>query len=513
MSTPADELLFAHEDSPSPDESAPPRAAWKLLIVDDEPGVHDVTQLALKDFCFDDRRLQFLHAYSAAEAKGVLAEHPDIALALVDVVMETDHAGLDLVQHIRAELDNQIIRLILRTGQPGQAPERTVIQQYDINDYKEKTELSAQKLFSTVYTGLRSYRDLMSLDANRRGLERVIGASTQIFKPQKLHDFIQGVMEQLVALLGLDDASAYVSCCTLAHCDQPVIEAATGRFAGHEGDDPCKVLPAEHIPLIRRAVETRRSVVEAGVHINYFSSGGNQDNLLYFTTPHALSEDDLGLLELFCHNVAIAYHNILLNKELEDTQREIVYMLGEAIESRSKETGSHVRRVAEYSRILGEACGLDTQAVDTLVMAAPLHDFGKISTPDAILHKPAKLDADEWAVMQNHAAFGEEMLGRSSRKVMQAAAVIAGQHHEHWDGQGYPRKLAGEDIDIMGRIVALADVYDALLSKRCYKGPWTIEQVHHYVREQAGKQFDPQLVDLLFDDLARFAEVAERYPD
>lgn len=514
MSGPADELVFADDDAPADTtDERPTQRGWRLLIVDDEPGVHDVTRLALTDFRFEDRGLELLHAYSAEQAIGILSETPDIAVALVDVVMETEHAGLDLVRHIRQTMHNTLIRLILRTGQPGQAPEREVIRDYDIDDYKEKTELSAQKLFTTIYTGLRSYRDLIALEANRRGLVRVIRASTEIFRPQRLGDFIQGVMEQLVALLDLDEESAYLNCCTLRHQERPVIQAGTGRFSGHEGEAPDTLLPPQHMALLQEAIERKANISRGEVHINYFRSGGSQDYLLYFTTPHALSKDDLDLVELFCHNVAIAYHNVLLNKELEETQQEIIYLLGEAIESRSRETGSHVRRVAEYSRILAEAHGLSKEEVDTLAMAAPLHDFGKISTPDAILHKPARLDSEEWAVMQNHASFGEEMLKRSGRRVMQAAAVIAGQHHERWDGGGYPRRLSGDDIHLFGRIVSLADVYDALRSKRCYKDAWTLDDVHDYIRAQAGSQFDPGLVELLFENLERFAEVAERYPD
>ncbi|NVJ71346.1 MAG: DUF3369 domain-containing protein, partial [Alphaproteobacteria bacterium] len=162
---------------------------WKILIVDDEPDVHVATKLALKGFEFDDRALEFFEAQSGAAARRILAEQKDIAVILLDVVMESDDAGLKLVDHIRNELHNSMVRIILRTGQPGQAPERDVIVRYDINDYKEKTDLSATKLFTLMYATLRSYRDINIIEASRRGLVRVIESSAEMFKEQFLDNF------------------------------------------------------------------------------------------------------------------------------------------------------------------------------------------------------------------------------------------------------------------------------------------------------------------------------------
>ena len=174
--------MFASEDEPAFQQPASLKDVWNVLVVDDEHGVHEVTKLALSNFKFDGKTLCFLHAYSASEAKQIMARTPNIAVAMIDVVMETEHAGLDLVKYIRNEVKNNLIRIILRTGQPGQAPERTVIHDYDINDYKEKTELSAQKLYSTILTSWRSYRDLVALQANRQGLSRGIRVSGNVFR-------------------------------------------------------------------------------------------------------------------------------------------------------------------------------------------------------------------------------------------------------------------------------------------------------------------------------------------
>ncbi len=158
------------------------------------PEIHDITILALEDFCFADRGLEFFSAYSGAEAKKLIAAHPDAAMVLLDVVMEHDHAGLEVAQFVREELGNKFIRIVLRTGQPGQAPERKIIAEYDINDYKEKTELTFEKLYTLMYSCLRSYRDITIIESNKRGLEKVIEASASIFESQSLERFIPTVL-------------------------------------------------------------------------------------------------------------------------------------------------------------------------------------------------------------------------------------------------------------------------------------------------------------------------------
>jgi response regulator RpfG family c-di-GMP phosphodiesterase len=513
----SEDLLFASEvDSSQKIAENPTREAWNLLVVDDEQGVHEVTKLALTNFKFDGKPLHFLHAYSAAEAKQLMLKNPNIAVALVDVVMETEHAGLDLVKYIRNEANNKLMRIILRTGQPGQAPERAVIHDYDINDYKEKTELSAQKLYSSLLTSLRSYRDLVALQANRNGLERVIRASGNIFRMGQLKGFIQGVLEQLIALLYLDQGSIFINCDSIAlenSSGAMTITAATGSYADLVGKDAKAVLPPEILSDILESLKLRNTVLKKEVFVGYFQANSGREDVVYISSSRVLSKDDSELIKLFLQNVAIAYENILLRDEIEGTQRDIVYMLGESIETRSKETGQHVRRVAEYARIIALGIGLSEKEAEILHIAAPLHDFGKIGIPDDVLHKPGKLNEAEWAIMKTHAEIGHQMLGKSKREILQAAAMLAGHHHEKWDGSGYPGGLKGEDIHIYGRIGALADVFDALGSKRCYKEPWPMEKILTYISEQRGTHFDPKLVDWVLTHMDQLVKVNGLFPD
>ena len=188
------------------------------------------------------------------------------------------------------------------------------------------------------------------------------------------------------------------------------ILAATGSFAALVGQDAKTTLPAPVLKLISEALTQREPIAKEGVYVGYFQVSPGREDILYVTSSRPFSSDDLNLVRLFCQNVSIAYENAILREEIEGTQRDIVYMLGEAIETRSKETGQHVRRVAEYCRLIALGMGFSEREAEILRIAAPLHDFGKIGIPDHILHKPGKLDAEEWIVMKTHAELGRDLL-------------------------------------------------------------------------------------------------------
>jgi len=217
-------------------------------------------------------------------------------------------------------------------------------------------------------------------------------------------------------------------------------------------------------------------------------------------------------------NLTLAYFTditeiVKLNNEIEETQREIIYAMGEIGETRSKETGNHVKRVALYSKELALLYGLDAHEAEILHMASPMHDIGKVGIPDAILNAPRKLDEDEFEVMKTHAQLGYEMLKHSSKPILKAAAIVAGEHHEKWDASGYPRGLKGEGIHIYGRITAVADVFDALGSERVYKKAWEMDRILALFKEQSGKHFDPKLVELFLDNLDIFTAIRDKYKD
>ena len=202
-----------------------------------------------------------------------------------------------------------------------------------------------------------------------------------------------------------------------------------------------------------------------------------------------------------------------LSDEIIKTQKEVIYAMGTIAESRSKETGQHVRRVAEYSKLLAIKAGLNEEEAEMLKLASPMHDIGKVAIPDAILNKPGKHTPEEFEVMKTHAILGYDMLKHSNKKILQTAAIVAKEHHEKWDGSGYPKGLKGEEIHIYGRITAVADVFDALGSDRVYKKAWDDERIFELFREQKGKHFDPKLIELFFENLDEVFAIREKYKD
>jgi response regulator RpfG family c-di-GMP phosphodiesterase len=495
--------------------SAPKLAPWKVLLVDDEPDIHDITKLTLSRFRLDGRGLTFLHAYSGAQAKEVLAREQDIALVFLDVVMEREDSGLEVARWMRQELDNQFSRIVLRTGQPGQAPEERVIVDYDINDYKEKTELDRTKLFTTTFAALRAYRDIMKVEDARRvqltyreGLERVIAASAHIFQQRNLRDFASGLLQQVVALLRLEQSML------LRVAGASVITGESQyEILAQIGDMGRQEIGPELVAQLDDARHNRISRLHGDTYVGYFPNNSGKASLLVLKGVEEISEIDVQLLDVFCSGVAIAFDNILLNQEITDTQAELILRLGDVVESRSNEAGNHVRRMAQVCHLLAEQSGMSEDETAVLMHAAPMHDIGKIATPDAVLLKPGRLTPEEWEIMKQHPTVGLQILDGSQRPILKAAAVIAHQHHEKWDGSGYPQGLKGEQIHPYARIVAVADVFDALTHERCYKEAWPVEQVRDYLREVAGHHLDPHYVNLLIKNIDKAAEINRLWPD
>jgi response regulator RpfG family c-di-GMP phosphodiesterase len=514
-----DDFLFANNDVVEEEEESS-FGTWKVIIIDDEPEVHAVTKLALSDFVFQDKSLEFYSAYSGEDGKKLILEHPDAAIVLLDVVMETDDAGLRVAKYIREEAHNHKVRIILRTGQPGQAPERQVILDYDINDYKSKTELTAQKLFTVIMSSLRAYRDIIALDNSRKGLKKIIEASADIFKSHSMDNFINGVMQQLTSVIGCGNEQAmYITDSLMVNFEsnQPHklrIIAAQGDFEESLGKEADDVIDDELRSAFNEAIQNKSIVYRGHYLVAYCYSRFSNNSLLYVSgLPKQVGTTERTLIEMFAQNVQIAYENVQLQIELEDTQRELVYRLTEAVEKRSNETGNHARRVALISRALAKAVGLTQSEAELVESAAPLHDVGKISIPDQVLHKPGKLDEEEWDLMKTHAEIGHKILEGSNRSIIQAGAIIARDHHENWDGTGYPAGKKGDNIHIFGRIVALADVYDALRHDRCYKSAWEPKDTIEFIEKEAGKKFDPSLVKALKDNVNEIEKILLSYPD
>jgi putative two-component system response regulator len=264
--------------------------------------------------------------------------------------------------------------------------------------------------------------------------------------------------------------------------------------------------------------------VTAVAEIEYMQEGFKLGAVDYVTKPYhsvELRARVANHLELYRYRKELKYHNTELVRdiqherdqhfsELELAQKEIIYILSEIIASDSGETAEHVKRVANISKKLAMLEGnLSPQQIHTIYLASPLHDIGKVVIDKSIVHKNAKLTDEEFDVMKKHPTYALKILSKSKSELIKAAAIIAYEHHENWDGSGYPKGLKGEDIHIYGRIVAIADVLDALTHKRSYKQQWSFEDAARYIIDLSGKKFDPRLVQLFEENLEVFKELIE----
>ncbi|MDD2829250.1 MAG: HD domain-containing protein [Sulfuricurvum sp.] len=469
---------------------------WKVLIVDDEAAIHDVTKLALKGFEFAQKEIEFLQAMSAQEAKEILRNHNDIALILLDVVMESDDAGLELVTFIRQEINNNIIRIILRTGQPGQAPEKYVIDHFDINDYKEKTELTQTKLYTCVRTGIQDYVRLTELQAQKEALSYLAKSAVNIFTIDSFENFFNHTLEVLTKFISLvdnsntmlsdafavfpvDDLGGYKVCincgkyCSAGekHNIEPVIKEVLERI---KEDNKLFFLDKERFVIPIKDAEGTMAIVFA---FGDFRLNG------YFV-------DLLGLMAL---QISISFKNIDLYDILSKDHTETINILAVASEYKDESTGEHIKRIENMTLLLALELGFSEEEATRYSRAAILHDIGKIAVPDSILQKPGKLDEEEMRIMRVHTERGKSILHSDKRFALEAEIALT--HHEKYDGSGYPHGIQGEDIPLSGRMVSVVDVYDALVNARPYKTAWEKSKAIDYIKEEVGKQFDPHIVE------------------
>ncbi|KAA0577337.1 DUF3369 domain-containing protein [Azospirillum sp. B21] len=355
----SDEFLFAEEE-PAAEvaaEAAEPVEPWLILIVDDDPAIHATTKMVLRGFTFEGRPAQFLSAATAAEARGVLRDNPAIAVILLDVVMESDDAGLRLVRYIRNELSNRRVRIILRTGQPGQAPERDVILSYDINDYKSKTELTAQKLFTSVVAALRGYQDITAIEDHREGLERILDASSTLLGKRTMAEFVRHAVAQIVGVCPPANGMTVGGVALVNRLSdgpgpaEPLVLGGAGRHAGMEGTPLFLALPDEAVQAVTAALADGRNRFERGHSVLVFRSATRRhDTAVYLGHGRALTVDERRLLEVFCAKVAIGFDNVHLYEELTELNRSLEGQVAE----RTRDLVA-AREAAEAARSEAEA--------------------------------------------------------------------------------------------------------------------------------------------------------------
>lgn len=317
-----DDVLHLIDDTGTASEDSNARK-WKIAVIDDDPAVHDGTRFALSDYSLNGQGLEILSAYSAAEGRKLMAEHRDVAAVLLDVIMETDVAGLELVEFIRNEIRNETVRIILRTGQPGQAPERRVIVQYDINDYKAKTELTADKLFTSLTAALRSYQQLERMVQTRRGLEIIIDAASTLYDFKSMQRLAEGVLTQLASLLNVDCAGILVLRDNGGVDPELSVLAGSGCYSRFIGTTSSKALDPELREMVEAAFQRRKNEFADHRSVIYLRTGSGREVVVLLQAERELSETDRSLVEIFSSRLSIAFDNVILYQQLQDANTQL----------------------------------------------------------------------------------------------------------------------------------------------------------------------------------------------
>ena len=318
-----DDVLHLIDDSGTVPEDSAARK-WKIAVIDDDQAVHEGTRFALSDYTLNGQGLEVLSAYSAAEGRTLMREHPDIAAVLLDVIMETDIAGLELVEYIRNEIKNETVRIILRTGQPGQAPERRVIVQYDINDYKAKTELTADKLFTSLTAALRSYQQLERMVQTRRGLEIIIDAASTLYDFKSMQRLAEGVLTQLASLLNVDCAGILVLRDDgNAAREEFSVLAGSGCYSRFIGSAGSRSLDPDLRSMVEAAFKRRKHEFADQRTVLYIRTGSGREVVVLLQAERQLSDTDRSLVEIFGSRLSIAFDNVILYRQLHEANNQL----------------------------------------------------------------------------------------------------------------------------------------------------------------------------------------------
>jgi signal transduction histidine kinase len=357
-----DDVLHLIEDSGTAPETSTARK-WKIAVIDDDQAVHEGTRFALSDYNLNGQTLEILSAYSAAEGRTLMRAHPDIAAVLLDVIMETDAAGLDLVEYIRNEIKNETVRIILRTGQPGQAPERRVIVQYDINDYKAKTELTADKLFTSLTAALRSYQQLERMIQTRRGLEIIIDAASTLYDFKSMQRLAEGVLTQLASLLNVDCAGILV----LRDDGGPggsdfSVLAGSGCYSRFIGTTGSKSLDPDLRQMVEAAFARRKNEFADHRSVLYLRTGSGREVVVLLQAERPLSETDRALVEIFSSRLSIAFDNVILYQQLHEANTQ----LEDRVAQRTRALMQANRRLSSQWLRLQRANGFKNEILGTV---------------------------------------------------------------------------------------------------------------------------------------------------
>jgi response regulator RpfG family c-di-GMP phosphodiesterase len=485
MSDSSELFLFDDDDDIESLSSEP--SPWKVLIVDDDSEMHTVTKLVLNNFSYQQRKLSFIDAYNAAEAFELLRQHADVAIALVDVVMESDDAGLKLIDDIRERLNNHDIRLILRTGQPGLAPIREVIRRYDVSDYKNKTELSDVNLDTLMCASLRAYQEISELHLQQNNLRAAIHSSSVVANCHDEQHLASSVYQEITKQLTKQLPHQALNGFALALCHRQLrVLHSQGTLAELQDCRQLEDFPQLIQAMLRQALEQREHVHQQGKSVFYLANGQLHPLLFYVEGWQENQAPQFEPLELYIQATAIRMENRLLQRQLAYGQLQLLDMVYQAIQQ-PPASDEHLHIVQQQTQQLAVQAGLSSEEAEQLSQVAAFYDLSQLGLPDVVLNC-SLLSAERWKCIAEHYALPEHLKSSAVQQQINNALIVAYQYRENWDGSGLPLGLAGDTIHLYARIVALAVFY----AEHAHQANFTQQ-----LQQATGQRIDPQLATFL----------------
>ncbi|NQY21099.1 MAG: HD domain-containing protein [Campylobacteraceae bacterium] len=472
--------------------------SWKVLIVDDEKDVHSLTRTVLRDLEYEDKNIIFSSAYSGKEALEILKKENDFAVILLDVIMETDDAGLVFASKLRNELQNHTTRIILRTGQTGDVPIKDVIIKYDINDYKEKTQLNTSNLYISVLLALRSYRDIKLIINKNIYLKEIIYFTKELNKQKDINTFTNILISSLNSLLFLDKNNIKEYIYTYDINDNSINILNDSDF----------ILTKEKEIIINKLIDNNEFLYKNNSMIFILAL----DNFyLVIDLENIKNENKMNktFIRMFLDTARVILNNLYTNKRILKEQEELLSIINKLIKRKSNPISSHLNRVSKIVYVIAKAYGLSDDDAKELELASSMHDIGKIDLDENLLNNK-NINKEEELLIQKHTQIGYNLLKYSSTSLLKQAAIIAYEHHESWDGSGYPRRLEKEEIHLYSRITAIADFYDSLRIPRSSEKEWPLYDAINFLKKNRNILFEASLVDILIDNIKEIEKIIEQ---
>ncbi|PWC36432.1 response regulator [Azospirillum sp. TSO35-2] len=494
------------------------RPPFRVLIVDADPALLATARTALDGLAIDGAGVTLDSVTSAAEARTALQEHPDTALILLEIALEGGRAGLELIAHLRRDLGNRRTRIVVCAAHPDAASEEEAITANDVSDWRPKAELTPRALRTAVAGQLRTFAGLQALAAGRKGLARMLVATTGLLEMRTPDVLFPNILPRVVGLLGIGHhALLCIQGDTLPRDRRIRVRAATGRFARWKDVDLAELGEPRVEAALDRLSPGSETIVEPDFCALRLRASGGITGMIYVEGRNDGTAREWQLLELFRNKCSIAFENALLIEELNTSQKATVLAMGALAEYKDNAATGHLQRM---ERLVGAIARelhrreafrdeLDADFVEKVGLAALLHDVGMLSVSDETLGMPGELTGIDMQMIQRHTEIGHRILAEAAvplrgRSLLSIAAEIARCHHERYDGSGYREGLKGDAIPISARITAVADVFDALITRRQYRGAWLVEDAIAWIIERSGRDFDPRVVDAFVHVVRRF---------